>query len=262
MHPDEIVLNEYVDETLGPGERTDVQQHLDACASCRAIVADLITLTRTASALRRDAIEPPLGVWSRIEDAIGGGIAERRDSRFFGSPTGLAAAAVLAVAVAAALFVGGVVAGRHAVSASSSDPEIASLRQEIHDMRQLMTLSLLQQQSASERLNGVTWTSRIDNPGHEVVAALLDTLMHDENVNVRLATIDALKRFGTDDAVRRGAIEALGKQTSPVVQLALIDFVVETDGAASADVLRRLSQDPTADQTVRARAALGLQRVG
>jgi HEAT repeat protein len=129
-------------------------------------------------------------------------------------------------------------------------------------MRQMMTLSLLQQQSASERLNGVMWTGRIDNPGNEIVAALLDTLMHDPNVNVRLATVDALKRFGANDAVRRGAIEALGRQTSPLVQLALIDFVVETDGAESAATLRRLSQDPTVDQAVRARAALGLQHVG
>jgi len=42
MHPDDILLNEYVDDALGPEERSDVQRHLDDCASCRATVADLV----------------------------------------------------------------------------------------------------------------------------------------------------------------------------------------------------------------------------
>jgi HEAT repeat protein len=81
-------------------------------------------------------------------------------------------------------------------------------------------------------------------------------------VNVRLATIDALKRFAASENVRRGAIEALTRQTSPLVQIALIDFVVETNGRDAAETLRRLSRDPTVDAAVRARAANGLEQVG
>ena len=56
--------------------------------------------------------------------------------------------------------------------------------------------------------------------------------------------------------------EALGRQTSPLVQISLIAFFAETNGPGSADVLRRLSQDQMVDQAVRARAALAAQRVG
>ena len=129
-------------------------------------------------------------------------------------------------------------------------------------MRQMVTLSLLQQQSASERLKGVSFTARIDQPGGEVTLALLDALMHDPNVNVRLATIDALRRFAARDNVRRGMIDALTRQTSPLVQIALIDFVVETNGREAADTLRRLSNDPMFDQAVRGRATQALQQIG
>ena len=129
-------------------------------------------------------------------------------------------------------------------------------------MRQMVTLSLMQQQSASERLKGVTWINEIDQPGSEVVTALLDALMHDPNVNVRLASIDALKRFGERDVVRQGALEAFPRQTSPLVQIALIDFVIEVNGRDSAGTLRRLSEDPMLDEAVRARAAWGLQQLG
>ena len=126
----------------------------------------------------------------------------------------------------------------------------------------MVSLSLMQQQSASERLKGVSRTGQLERPSGELVAALLDTLMHDPNVNVRLATIDALKRSATRDAVRRGVIDALPRQISPLVQIALIDFMVEKSGRDAVETLRRLSNDAMADEAVRARALQGLQQIG
>ena len=136
------------------------------------------------------------------------------------------------------------------------------LRDELREMRQMVTLSLLQQQSASERLKGVSFTNQIDQPDSQITVALLDTLMHDPNVNVRLATIDALKPLSTRDVVRRGVIDALPRQTSPLVQIALIDFIVEKNGREAVDTLRRLSMDDMLDAAVRARAQQGLQQIG
>jgi len=136
------------------------------------------------------------------------------------------------------------------------------MRSEMHDLREMVSLSLMQQQSASERIKGVTWTGTLDRPSGEVVSALLDALMHDPNVNVRLATIDALERFASRDDVRRGTIQAVESQPSPLVQIALIDFMVKTNERESATTLRRLAMDPQANDAVRARAAWGLQQLG
>jgi hypothetical protein len=165
-------------------------------------------------------------------------------------------------AAAAALLVVGVGAGRLVSMPPQTDPEIALLRQELRDTRQMVTLSLLQQQSASERLKGVTWSSQIEQPGGEVVSALIETLRHDQNVNVRLASVDALRRFGGRAAVRGSVVDALSQQESPLVQMALIDFIVETQGPDAVMVLRRLADDMMLDMTVRARARRGLQQVG
>ena len=136
------------------------------------------------------------------------------------------------------------------------------MREELRDMRQIVTLSLLQQQSASERLKGVSYTSQIEQPGDAVTVALLDALMHDPNDNVRLCTVDALRRFADHAPVRRGAIDALSRQTSPLVQMALIEFVLEVGGRDAAEALRRLSTDPMVDEVVRARAMSGLTQLG
>ena len=170
---------------------------------------------------------------------------------------GLAAAAILLVGIAIGRFV---MPDRTRPADSAS--EIAAMRSEMRELREMVSLSLMQQQSASDRLKGVTWTGQLDRPSGEVVSALLDALMHDPNVNVRLATIDALERFASREDVRRAAIEAVDRQMSPLVQIALIDFLVKTNERQSAPTLRRLAQDPRVNDAVRSRAAWGLQQLG
>jgi hypothetical protein len=161
----------------------------------------------------------------------------------------------------AAALVVGVGVGRYTSTPSSGAGDLAALRAEVGDLRQMVSLSLLQQQSASERLKGVAWAADLDGSDTVVVSALLETLANDPNVNVRLASVDALRRFAERDAVRTGAVEALARQTSPLVQMALIDFVVEARLTAAKDTLSKLAMDDTVHQTVRARAERGLREV-
>jgi HEAT repeat protein len=147
-------------------------------------------------------------------------------------------------------------------AAPQQNSEIALLREELRDTRQMVTLSLMQQQSASERLKGVTTSSQLEQPSTEVVSALLETLKRDPNVNVRLASVDALRRFGNRDAVRKSVVEALPDQESPLVQIAMVDFILESAGPEAKSVLQRLVEDMMLNQAVRDRAARGLQRVG
>jgi hypothetical protein len=181
--------------------------------------------------------------------------------------TGRPRAFVLQGLAAAAMLFIGVAIGRFAPFTSArtsgdATAELAAVRTEMRELREMVSLSLMQQQSASDRLKGVTWTGQLDRPSGEVVSALLDVLMHDPNVNVRLATIDALERFASRDDVRHAAIDAVDRQASPLVQIALIDFLVNTNERQSAPTLRRLAENPQVNGAVRARAAWGLQQLG
>jgi HEAT repeats len=169
---------------------------------------------------------------------------------------------LLQAAAAVLLLVAGIQLGRSVAPARAPSSDMRALREEVRDLRQMVTLSLMQQQSASERLKGVSFSSQLDRPGNEVIATLIDTLMHDSNVNVRLASIDALKRFAERDNVRAAAIRALDMQKSPLVQMGLIDFVVETQERGAVDALRRLSRDDMANEAVRTRAKWGIDRLG
>jgi hypothetical protein len=169
---------------------------------------------------------------------------------------------LLQACAAAILVVAGMQIGREMTPAPVTSPtDVTALRAEVRDLKQMMTISLMQQESVTERLKGVTSSSQLDRPGNEVVAALIETLMHDANVNVRLASIDALRRFAERDIVRTAAVRALDTPQSPLVQMALIDFVVETQDRAALEALRRLSRDDMTNEAVRARASWGIDHL-
>ena len=90
------------------------------------------------------------------------------------------------------------------------------------------------------------------------MSVLLDILTHDSNVNVRLATVDALRQFGDQPFVRRGIVDAITRQESPMVQAALIDLAVDLREKESVKALQQLSQNQNANAIVRQRAAKAL----
>jgi HEAT repeat protein len=165
--------------------------------------------------------------------------------------------------VSLAVLVLGVVIGRQYFTTTPAAPpqtntEVTELRGELSQMRQVVALSLMQQDSATDRLRGVNWSYQLQQPGSEVLSALLNTLMHDSNVNVRLATVDALRQFGDQTVVRRGVVEAMKRQESPMVQIALIDLAVDLKEKESIATLRQFTEDQSINETVRQRAQKGL----
>ena len=128
-------------------------------------------------------------------------------------------------------------------------------------MSRLLALSLLAQDSASARLKGVSLGERTGGD-HEVTQALLATLNDDPSVNVRLAAVDALARFADRPAVADGLVESLPRQTSPLVQLALVDAVVTTDRRRAVPALQGLLHEPGLDVQVRERVESRLAQLG
>ena len=258
---------EYLAGTLPDDRLAEIRAHLAECAACRDDVdasAELWNELGAAPAPRPESAR----MRARFDAALQGYIDGQTESRVLTalkpSRPSWQSQPWLQFAGAAALLVLGVALGRFVISTPSpqANSEIALLREELRDTRQMVTLSLLQQQSASERLKGVTTSSLLEQPSTEVVSALLETLKRDPNVNVRLASVDALRRFGNRDAVRKSVVEALPEQDSPLVQIAMVDFILESAGPEAKSVLQRVVEDMMLNQAVRDRAARGLQRVG
>ncbi len=159
------------------------------------------------------------------------------------------------------LVVLGLVVGYQINPGAGENNELVLLRQEVDNLGKLVTISMLKQQSPIERLRGVNYSYFVEQPDREVLSALLNTLNYDSNLNVRLAAVDALALFYDSKMVGQGLMESLEQQSSPVMQIALIDLFVEMKEKQSTQVLNHVLQGQRLNQTVKKRAERAIQQL-
>jgi HEAT repeats len=244
----------------------EVRKHLNACERCRQ---DLLRSEGVWALLAKIPEETP--DWSRIRVRLAETLEDYRQTieqntphrpwrDVLGRPWWRPA--FTAAMIVAALVIGAVVGRQIPAGGRAPNHDLNAMRQELREVREMLTLSLMQQTLASDRIKGASWAAQIDNPRPDIVATLIDVLLHDSNVNVRLACLRALERFEERPAVRQGVVKALTAEHSPLVSIALIDFIVEANDKMAIDTLRELSIDPVRDAAVRERAAQALNRLG
>ena len=260
------LLPDYLQDNLTAEQSKTVEEHVAQCAECRddvAIWKKLALLPAEVPSLAsRERFDATLQAYrSGREDRAASGAAPPRGSfwdafRWMRSPAG-------AVAWSMALVVLGVFIGVRVTGPTSDShgQDLAAMHAELASMRQLVALSMLQQQSASGRLEGVTWTRREEQLDPQVLSALMHTLRYDPSVDVRLAALDALSRHAAQPQVRSSVADALQEQQSPLVQVALIDQLVEWRDRQAAPHLQKLRQDPNLNPTVRQRADWAISKL-
>jgi hypothetical protein len=165
-------------------------------------------------------------------------------------------------AMAAGLLLAGILCGRYwPQTGAGGNSEMAQLRAQVESLHQMVAISMLQQQSPSARMRGVTYTEKISQNDPQVLDALLQAVNHDSNVNVRLSAVDALQKFATGPEVALAMVNSIPEQESPLVQIALIDMLVQLDARGAAPGLARISKDMKMDEMVRQRAAWALHKM-
>ena len=117
-------------------------------------------------------------------------------------------------------FIGGYLFNR-----PSENSEVHELTQQVSDLKEMMVFSLLEKESASERLKAVSLTNEMNQVSEKVTDALFKTMNRDENVNVRLAALEALMPYAKQGSVREQLIESIGHQDSPLVQVSFQQFL-------------------------------------
>lgn len=258
------LLPDYLRGKLNSDRAARVEEHVSQCHQCREEVEIWKKLallpeeqpSESSRARFRAMLESyQEGRWEKASLAV-----ERKKFMGLGELVHWVRTPSLSAAWACVLVIGAFLGGRYVDRGGTAREELAALRQELHTTQQLVALSYLQQQSASERLQGVSWSTRVA-PDPQVLDALQHTLRYDSSVDVRLAALDALSRYAKRPEVSQGLVEALGSEQSPMVQVALIDVLVDLHDASAVEPLKRLQQAPSLDPTVRKRADWGIRQL-
>lgn len=236
-------LPDYLAESLHPAARAAVQLHLDDCADCSELAGLWTKLGSIPEAI------PPPRMRARFHEMLARETVQSANS----------ASWIWRIAAATTIAVFGFAAGRYLPRDQAK--EISGLRREVQDIREMFALSLLQQQSASDRLRGVSYSYRMDKDDSQIRGVLLETLNSDSSIDVRLAAVDALRRMSALPPVRQGFLDSLERPQSPLVQIALIDAIVDLNDRKSVTVLRKLQTTSDVDELVKQRARWGLDQM-
>ncbi len=152
---------------------------------------------------------------------------------------------------AASFFLAGLLIGDLFAPISDRDDRIEQLSSEIYQMREMMMIQLLENDSATERLRAVNISNDLPSSADRVAEALIRALNNDPNVNVRIAAVDALVRHASDPGVRQRMVDSIGNQNSPAVQIALADAMVALQEENAIDEFRKLIRQNSIDDHVR-----------
>jgi len=130
----------------------------------------------------------------------------------------------LKIAAGIALLIGTFFLGKYSTQKELSH-SLVEAQQETLEYKEATLISLLGNESASKRIQGVQLVKEFDRPDEDIVAALGEKMLGDENANVRLSAMEALSKFSYSDQVKDLFIQALETEKNPSIQVALIEIL-------------------------------------
>ncbi len=152
--------------------------------------------------------------------------------------------------VGLAAMVLGLFVGWWMLPSQNQSQNISQLSSEIQDMKKLMMLTLIEQPKAQERIRAVNMASELPSADEKVIEALITTLNMDDNLNVRLASLEALLNYGNVPEVRSALIDALKMQESAIMLVAIADALVVIQEKSSVEAMEQL-RDTVEDDLVK-----------
>lgn len=265
----QLLMPDYVDGALSPGEAERVRRHLESCPTCareadaqrrlsaafaaapkpmpgprvQASFATWLEAEREAASLRARELMQPRVSWLRL---------------LMGSGATAVAACVL---FAAGLLVGGRVMQPqdNAGADDATMRELARLRDEVAAMNQAVAWTV--QGSAADRLQTVLMKTDAA-AGSRSVIELLNVVAYDPSPTVRQSAVRALGHaYANDPGVRRAIATALSREPSPLVQLDMIDLLASTRDSVAANALADFAQSETSPAPIRDAASYALTRM-
>jgi Ca2+-binding EF-hand superfamily protein len=262
---------EYLDQSLDAGVAAVVKKHLDACSACQQ---EAVEMQQLLEAMKNTTVQKPdrslrdnfqtllqsemnmASMSHLLEDEAG-------EKKAPANKTGRVATLprrIWQVAAALVLLLGGAWAGAALQHKKDSQPnEMASLQKEVKEMKEMLLFSLIDDESASQRIKAVSYAEEMSNPDEPVINALINSLNNDKNANVRLAALYSLSRWADRLNVRDSLVLSLPKQTEPIVQIVLINLLAEKRETRAISPIKAILSNDKALKEVKEAAQKGLR---
>ncbi len=235
------LLPAYLDDQLDDLQNKEVKQHLKECPNCDKELKNLKVLL---SAFEKEEIASPSeGLRTNFYELLE---KEKKESTPVISMPRSATTRksnwtshLLKIAASVVLLISGFYMGKYRQKDRSNE-EIALLKDERMEIKQTAMLSLMENGSASKRIQGVSYIEDFSQPDEAIVEALIERMHFDENTNVRLTATEALAKFTDSENVKDAFIKVLKTEKDPRIQITAIQILVNINEKKAVEPMRAL----------------------
>lgn len=251
-------LIDYIDGNLTDQLNIEVKKHISKCSNCKKEHEQTIELFNSVDTT--PMVNPP----QQLEEAFDKILKEEKNNNTIKKGISVTIdfrkyKAFIQIAAAILLLTSGYLIGINQNSSKSGDDKITQIQNDMFEMKQMMALNLLENESASQRIKAVSFTEEISNPSKKTIKALINTLENDKNSNVRLAAVYSLSRFQNNELVKNAFIKCLETQEDPMIQIVIINLLVEMEEVNAIHGLQQLLNKKDLNEEVKNQAELGLK---
>jgi len=223
-----------------------IASHLASCQQCENRLHELSTIIHLMSDSKEN--KAPANIAFEIAHAI-----EEEKRNLPSSTVGLN---YWQVAAAIALLIVGYTLGSY--SGNNENSDLSALKAEVAALKEVTMVNALQNYSASQRIQVVNQIQETPKASIKLIQALLETLNTDESPNVRYAALQAITKFEADSALKEKLVSSLKGQEDPLIQIALISYLVQIEEKTAIAPLRDLVNEKDASPEVVRQAKIAL----
>jgi len=250
-------LIDFIDQNLDQESHKNIKIHLTNCDSCNSKLIELQTvlteIDNTPYLLPKDELRINFEKMLLNEKRA---IANTKVIST-GKNTDYPWKTMMRIAATITLVISGYFLGKYQNN-KSKEQKVAILAKEQKQEKQTITISLMENESASKRLQAVNYALEIEKPSNEILKALINKMHYDDHTNVRLAAAEALSKFSNSEMVRKAFINALNTEKDPSMQIELIQILVSIQEKRAIPKMEKLLQNEETPNYVIDQVKIGL----
>lgn len=254
----EGLLIDYIDNKLNSVDRNIIEQELVRNQDAYKLYEELKEVMHMMD--KSAGLEPSANLKTNFESLLKKEMTSTRTTKtIFFHPVFYRVAAAVAL-----LILGGTIGfyiNQQNVDRMAEIKEQLRENKKVMEATQRMMAMLNNDESASQRMQGVNVAMTMAKGDNEIVKALVKTMNEDPSSNVRLAALDALSNFLDEPLVKEELIRSLSVQKDPIVQISLIQLLVKMKEKGVVNDLQKIVDDEGTIQAVKDEAYSGILRL-
>ncbi|MFY9243104.1 MAG: HEAT repeat domain-containing protein [Polaribacter sp.] len=249
----------YQDNNLDQANKTLIKEHLKGCLSCTQIHQEFNHLIDTIKQVQEELPDKELELnfnkmlaKEKLALKTSKLIPLKANNRVFKS--------ILKVAATILLMISSYLYGSYKDNMYKVK-EIATLQQEKKEIQTVATLSLMENESASKRLQAVSYAKAFVQPDDKILRLLIDKMNNDRHTNVRLAAANALAKFAKNNTVKQALIKTLEEEKNANMQIELIQILVDIEEKRVIPAMEKLLKNKETPSYIKEQINLELKQI-